>query len=142
VIISQTAEYALRAVLYVAQNDRHDLVRVVDIAEALQIPRNYLSKILHVLARAGILASSRGKTGGFRLAVPADHLALLDLVQAFDTIEQRRWCLLGRPVCSDRQPCAAHEKWKGTAETVTTFFRNTTVADLIPKAGTARRSIR
>ena len=141
-ILSQTAEYALRAVLYVAQNDQHNLVRVADIAEALKIPRNYLSKILHILARAGILASSRGKTGGFRLAVPADQLALLDLIQAFDTIEERRWCLLGRPVCSDHQPCAAHERWKHTAETVSTFFRSTTIADLLPKTGTARRSTR
>ena len=57
-ILSQTAEHALRAVLYLAQRE-DELVRVGDIAEALSIPRNYLSKILHLLAREGVLASTR-----------------------------------------------------------------------------------
>lgn len=138
-ILSQTAEYALRAVLYLAQQAEDQLVRVGDIAQALRIPRNYLSKILHTLARAGVLASARGKTGGFRLAVSADRLSLLDVVQEFDRLEERRQCLLGRPVCSDRHACAAHDKWKKTADGVASFFRDTTVADLLQDSGAPAR---
>jgi cysteine desulfurase len=136
-ILSQTAAHALRAVFYVAQREDDHLVRVGDIAEALAIPRNYLSKILHQLARAGVLASARGKTGGFRLAIPADRLALIDIVQHFDRLEEQRQCLLGRPVCSDRRPCAAHERWKKTAESVAAFFRETTVASVLSSGSAA-----
>lgn len=129
-MLSLTAEYALRAVLYLAQQT-DGLVRVEDVAGALKIPRNYLSKILHVLGRSGILSSTRGKTGGFQLAIPADQLTLLQIIREFDDLGERRQCLLGRPTCSDRNPCPAHNRWKATAEKVAEFFRDTTVADLL-----------
>ena len=138
-ILSQTAEYALRAVLYVAGEQNGQQVRVVDAAEALAIPRNYLSKILHVLARAGILDSTRGKAGGFRLAKPADQLSLWSVVQEFDRIPVARRCLLGRPSCSDRTACVAHESWKATSESIAVFFRQTTVADLLENTGDQSR---
>lgn len=130
-MLSHTAEYALRTVLYIAERGGGAPVRVHEIAAALGIPRNYLSKTLHRLAQAGILTSSRGKRGGFRLAVPADRLRLLGVVELFDEIGAGRRCLLGRPVCSDRTACRAHQRWKATGEAVAGFFRETTVADLL-----------
>ena len=133
-MLSQTAEYALRAVLYLAERSDDGTVRVGEMAQALRIPRNYLSKILHRLARAGVLASTRGKTGGFQLAVAADRLRLSEIVAPFDRVDERRRCLLGRPQCSDRTACAAHSRWKDVADTVATFFRETTVAELLSDA--------
>lgn len=133
-ILSQTAEHALRAILYVARHGGTQPVRVNDAAQALEIPRNYLSKILHNLARAGILSSSRGKAGGFRLGKAADRLSLWAVVEKFDRMPAQRRCLLGRPVCSDRTPCVAHATWKTTAESINAFFRETTVADLLRNA--------
>ncbi len=130
-MLSSTAEYALKAVLYLANNAREQPVRVGEVAEALGIPQNYLSKILHELARDGVLTSSRGKHGGFQLAHPPDKLSLLTVVQRFDRIAEERSCLLGRPQCSDRHACAAHWRWKAVSEQVSTFFRETTVADLM-----------
>lgn len=130
-MLSQTAEYALRAVLYLAERADDGTVRVGEMAQALGIPHNYLSKILHRLARAGVLASTRGKAGGFQLAVPADRLRLYEIVAPFDRIDERRRCLLGRPRCSDSTACAAHSRWKQVADTVASFFRETSVADLL-----------
>jgi Rrf2 family protein len=130
-MLSQTAEYALRAVLYLAEHGEARTVRVAEMARALRIPHNYLSKILHHLARAGVLVSTRGKTGGFQLAVPAARLRLYEIVAPFDRMDERRRCLLGRPQCSDGTACAAHTRWKEVADRVTTFFRETTVADLL-----------
>lgn len=130
-VLSQTAEYALRTVLHLAARPQESgLARVGELASTLGIPQNYLSKTLHLLAREGILTSTRGKHGGFRLARPADRITLLEVVGPFDRMEQRRQCLLGRPTCSDVTPCAAHERWRDTAEKVSSFFRETTVADL------------
>jgi len=106
-------------------------VRANELAEATSVPRNYLGKILHVLVRAGILKSSRGKNGGFQLGVPPDRLSLLRVVSMFDRLGEQRRCLLGRPECSDQDPCPVHSRWRETAERIATFFRETTVADLL-----------
>ena len=130
-MLSQTAEYALRTVLFLGEHQDRTLVRVGELAEALDIPRNYLSKTLHQLARAGVLASSRGKLGGFRLARPAEQISLAEVIAPFDGPTATRTCLLGRVVCSDQSPCAAHARWKGVSVQVSDFFRETTVAELL-----------
>jgi Rrf2 family iron-sulfur cluster assembly transcriptional regulator len=130
-MLSQTAEYALRTVLLIAERGAEAPVRVDRIAEELGVPRNYLSKTLHQLARAGVLSSSRGPGGGFRLAVPPARLRLVRVIEPFDDIGGGRRCLLGRPVCSDRTACRAHERWKATGEALAAFFQDTTVAELL-----------
>lgn len=129
-ILSQTAVYALKASLYLAEHQGSDPVRVDDIASTLDVPRNYLSKILHVLARGGVLESTRGPRGGFRMAQPAERLTLEDIIEHFDDVVGGSPCLLGRTECSDDNPCAAHLRWKSTSVAVRGFFRETTLADL------------
>src|SRR5574342_61019 len=111
-MLSQTAEYALRAVLYLAQHAQDRPVRVGEMARALRIPHNYLSKTLHQLVRRGVLVSLRGKAGGFQPAVPPERLAVGRVVTPFDRVEETRRCLLGRERCSDSGACAAHARWK------------------------------
>jgi Rrf2 family protein len=136
-MLSQTAETALRAVLYVAARGGHTaLVKLDEIADELRTPRNSLSKTLHALGRAGVLASVRGPAGGFRLAVAAERLPLARVVAPFDAVGRGRRCLLGRGTCSDAKPCAAHGSWKGVSEQVTGFFQETMVADLLLESDT------
>ena len=130
-MLTLTAEYALRAVLYIAHQDGAGRVRVDALADVLELPRNYLSKTLNQLSKQGVLDSHRGPSGGFRLAVPADELTLAHVVDAFDPHRGRRECLLGRSHCDDSRPCPAHERWKGLGERLARFFRETTVADLL-----------
>jgi Rrf2 family protein len=136
-VLSQTAEYALRAVLFLADRDGAP-ASVDDIAAALHVPRNYLSKTLHRLAAEGVLASARGRGGGFRLAVDPGRLTLLRIVEPFDRLTGERRCLLGRPECSDRSPCPAHRQWGAVSERVAAFFRERTVADLLRGGERAR----
>lgn len=84
--------------------------------------------------RAGVLRSTRGKRGGFQLAMPADRLTLLAIVGRFDRLTDRRRCLLGRQECSDAHPCPMHDRWKATAEQIARFFGSTTVADVVADA--------
>lgn len=129
-LLSQTSQYALRAALYLAERRDGAPVRVDDIATALGIPRNYLSKILHGMARAGVLVSERGPGGGFRLAADAAELSLAHVLEPLhpDLLERR--CLLGRPDCSDRDPCPAHASWRELAERIEEFLDTTTLAGL------------
>ena len=133
-MLSQTAQYALRAMIYLGEREGLGPVRVDDVSAALDAPRNYLSKILHALVKAGILSSVRGPRGGFYLARSASSVTLLDVVSPFDDIEARRTCLMGKKECSDRRPCAVHAQWKATATEVARFFRETTLRSAVEEA--------
>jgi Rrf2 family protein len=134
-MLSKTSEYALRAVLFLARESRDIQVPAGDIAAGLDVPANYLSKILHTLSRAGVVSSERGPGGGYRLARPADTMSLADVVGAFEPISPGSRCLLGRARCHDDQPCAAHERWRLVFDPVTAFFRETMVAELLEPSG-------
>ena len=139
-MLSRTAEYALRIVLYLADHRDDGLVGAEELARVLGVPRNYLSKTLHRLTRERILFSARGTGGGFRLATDPKRLTLLEVVEPFDTISAERRCLLGRPACDDRNPCPAHHRWKAVSTQVADFFGRTTVAELVAGTGTTRAS--
>jgi Rrf2 family protein len=128
-MLTNTAEYALRAVLYLARSGEPEPVRVDTVAADLQIPRNYLSKVMHVLARHGLLRSIRGPSGGFMLARPASEITLAQVIEHFDPLEDR--CVLMQRRCNDRDPCIAHHRWKQVAVQLRSFFRETTVDDLV-----------
>ena len=131
-MISQTAEYALRAAVWLADH-ADGPVRVGELASALKVPKNYLSKTMHQMARAGVLASVRGKNGGFTLARKPTSIKLIDIVRPFDPMMDRQGCVLGRPTCSDANPCGAHERWKAVMQTTMTFFSQTTLGDLMKR---------
>jgi Rrf2 family protein len=135
VLLSQTGKYALRASIYLAERGSDEPIPVGEIAAALDVPRNYLSKILHKLAREGILVSERGPRGGFRLAVPPEDLPVARVVHVVDPGLLDRKCLLGRAECSDLDPCPAHATWRDLAERLERFLSQTTVASLLRRPG-------
>jgi Rrf2 family protein len=143
--LSSTAQQAIHATLCIAGSEDEGLVRVDEIAAAMNAPRNYLSKTLHILTRAGVLRSERGPRGGFRLAMEPDQLTLAQIVAPFEPVGERR-CLVGRPTCGDDYPCPAHHHWKKVAAELEAFFNGTTVAQLLhensPAAAEARETIR
>ena len=129
-ILSQTAVYALRACLTLADSQDDGPVTVDEIFTRLSVPRNYLSKILHALAREDILSSTRGPGGGFQLSRPATSLTLAEVIRPFDDLPVDAGCILGRSRCSDADPCPAHDRWKEVSNSVRDFFNKTTLADL------------
>ena len=129
-MLSQTTEYAVRAILHIALQGDGVSVRANELAARLGVPPNYLSKTLHQLARAGLLTSARGPTGGFQLAVPAESLTLQRIVSTFESPTPRR-CLLGHGMCGEAPLCTVHARWAPVAASVQTFFTSTTIADLI-----------
>ena len=133
-MLSQTAEYALRAVVLLAARTPGSTARVGELADELDIPQNYLSKTLHTLTRAGVLVSARGKGGGFALARPAGSISLFEIVDPFDRLGSKPACLMGQAECSEAHACAAHHRWKEVSSRVQGFFRKTSVADLADSA--------
>lgn len=133
-MLSQTAQYALRTALQLARLPPGGRAAAGELAGQLHVPSNYLSKTLHQLARAGVVTGTRGKHGGFTLARAAHRIRLAEVIGPFQDVDQRS-CLLGRPVCSDARPCAAHGRWKEVAEQLAEFFSRTTLADVLGLPG-------
>ncbi|MCU0626419.1 MAG: Rrf2 family transcriptional regulator [Gemmatimonadaceae bacterium] len=130
-MLSQTAEYALRVVTYLAQQPPDEAVPAIAMASKVRVPRNYLSKILHQLAREGLLVSVRGRSGGFRLARAPEKIRLADVVTAFEPTAIVRSCILGRARCSESSPCGAHDEWKRVVQARDRFLLDTVVADVV-----------
>ena len=128
--LPQTAEYALRAVCYIAEHGTEGPVPVSAVAEALGAPQNYLSKTLHLLGSRGVLRSVRGTRGGYLLGAPPEELRLIQIVEPFLPPTERR-CIMGRSRCSDTQPCGAHWRWKHVNDTARNFFVDLTLANLL-----------
>lgn len=138
-MISQTAEYALRAVVHLAtvtsvgtsEAEAKPMVlqTVQQIATAAQVPLSYLSKVLQTLARAGLIVSQRGLGGGFSLARAPAEITVYEVVQAVDPIQRIAQCPLGLEAHRDFL-CPLHAKLDAATALVEQSFRETTIAEL------------
>lgn len=142
-MLTRTSGYALTAVAYLAARraERDRPIRIDEVAAAVDVPRNYLSKILHKLARQGVLESTRGPQGGFRLAMEPGELTLGTIIASFDDVGGPVRCLLREQACDPAAPCIAHRDWHGIARAAHGFFDTTTIAALLahtPPAAASR----
>lgn len=139
--LTNTCTYAIRAALYVAaaQPAGGAFVSTRRIAEDLDVPFAFLTKVLQGLTQSGILQSQRGATGGVALARPAAAVSLMDVVVSVGGDRVFHECLLGLPSCSETSPCALHHQWSGQRSHLEALFTQTTLAELA--AGTAPTEI-
>jgi len=128
-MLSQGTGYAATALAFVAcAGGRPVLVR--EIAEATDVPAPYLAKIIHTLAKRGLVVTQRGIGGGVTLAKDPQQITLHDLCEALgDPVLQRR-CMLGTATCSDERACPAHKFWVAQRERVTEYLRAMSIADI------------
>lgn len=128
-MISQTAEYALRAMVFLAEQPE-GAYTVPQIAEHTRVPAGYLSKVLQSLVRGGLVTSQRGLGGGFRLHRPVAEITLLDVVNCVSPIARITRCPLDLPHHQDRL-CALHHRLDEASGLFETSFRDTCLAQLL-----------
>jgi len=140
-VLSMTAQYALRAFVYIASQSGNRSVLAREIAANTGVPLHYLSRILRDAVRAGLLRSARGVGGGFRLASSAEKIRLFDVLSPFDDVLDRSRCPFGQPRCNDQAPCGFHEHWKPIATAYRRMLEDTTLDDVDMKGmgGTRKR---
>lgn len=144
-MFSKTAEYALRAVVAIARVEEDRPVLAKEISSNGHIPAKYLSKVLRDLVHAGVLSSTRGIGGGFRLRRRVNKLKLIDVIRPFDDVPARSRCPLGHPKCSDDTPCAMHHQWRPVKDAFRALLEETTIAEVVAKdheieAGKSKKS--
>ena len=83
-IYSKSAEYAIQAMIYLAENEGNGLTMVSIIAEESGIPRHFLAKLVQTLTRHHLIKSYRGRKGGIKLALPSEQISLLQVVNAIE----------------------------------------------------------
>jgi Rrf2 family protein len=132
--LTKVGEYALRALLYLASQPDGKLCLINDIAEAREVPRNYLSKIMQHLARAGFVNSRRGSKGGFLLARPADEITMRQVIEAVEGPIFLNVCLIRNGECHRDAPCPVHQVWKEAQRRFFEVLDSKTMAELAKDA--------
>ncbi|MCB0554499.1 MAG: Rrf2 family transcriptional regulator [Phaeodactylibacter sp.] len=110
-MFSKSCKYAIRAVLYLAANaSEAQKAGVKEIADALDVPKHFLAKILQDLSRHNLISSAKGPSGGFFLSEKNRRATLRSVVESIDGPDIFTSCILGLPVCSSENPCPLHSQ--------------------------------
>lgn len=135
IVFSQTVEYALRAIVYLATDPA--AARTTDqIASKTLVPRAYLSKVLQGLRDAGLVTSQRGVGGGVLLNRSPKELTILEVVNAVEPIQRIRTCPLGL-ASHGVHLCPLHHRLDSALEMVESAFAKTTLAEILAEPTTS-----
>jgi Rrf2 family protein len=135
-MISQTAEYALRAIVQLATHEGHAQT-VQQIADETKVPVHYLSKVLQALGRAKLIHSQRGLHGGFTLVRSPETLTVYEIVGAVDPVQRITTCPLGLEAHGTNL-CPLHKRLDNACLMVEEAFRSSTIADLLAEPTTSK----
>ena len=128
-MFSQTMEYALRAVVCLAQNAGKPLT-TRQASVITHVPANYLSKVLQQLGRAGLIAAVRGVGGGYTLSQPAIEVSILQVINAIDPLKRIKRCPLG-VASHGKKLCPLHHRLDRVLADAEKAFATTTIAELL-----------
>ncbi len=124
--ITRQADYAVRAVLYLAQLGAEQRAATSQIAQEQSIPPSFLAKIVSQLSVAGLLQTSRGARGGVSLARPPEQISLLEVVEAIDGPILLNECVSNTGACQFGETCPMKPVWCDAQSELVERLNNTT----------------
>ena len=135
--VSRKVDYALRAVIYLSQQDTERPVPAKEIAARRRIPIKFLEKIIRDLMRNGIVSSHRGAHGGYTLSRPAAQISFREVIETVEGPISLNVCVAGQKDCSVLSSCSMQRVWQEGQRRVMEYFSETTLADLAKDVNTA-----
>ena len=129
--ITRQADYAVRAILYLAQFGNNGRVSTSNVAKEQKIPLSFLAKIISQLSIAGLINTLRGAHGGVTLAREPKNITLLEVVEAIDGPIQLNICVATPGRCPFEPNCSVRLVWCDAQNELVTKLRNTNFAQLI-----------
>ena len=129
-LITRNTDYALRALCYLAKQNGSK-VTVEELVSKLGVPRPFMRKILQLLSRKGVLKSSKGQGGGFKLYIPAEKLYLIKIMSIFQGEVGLNGCFLKKDICPDKGKCVLRKKINSIEEDVLRQLKAINVASLV-----------
>lgn len=133
-MLSKSCEYAIRAALCVASNQKskpEQRMGLKQLAETLDIPMHFLGKVMQLLTRHRILNSFKGRNGGFFLTEEQQNAPLIKIVAVMDGLQSFEHCALGLPTCSDERPCALHKDFAPARDGFAESLKTHTIASIV-----------
>jgi Rrf2 family protein len=128
--ITRQADYAVRAMLFLAKLEPNQRAATSQIAAVQKIPPSFLAKIISQLSIAGLIHTSRGARGGVLLSKPASAISLLEVVEAIDGPISLNECTLSPNICEFSDDCPMHKIWCETQDELVKKLRKTTFRTL------------
>lgn len=129
---SKSFGYAVRSILYIALvQEEHQYVQAEEIALHLNAPRHFVSKVLKMLAKAHVLVSAKGPSGGFRLPGQAYDMPLFQLYLLIDGTKSFEQCVLRVKKCNEHNPCPMHLQMSDVKNKMRRVLTETTISDLL-----------
>ncbi|RPE08014.1 Rrf2 family transcriptional regulator [Chitinophaga lutea] len=131
-MLSKSAEYALRATIYIALKGSADhKLGIEEIASAIDSPPSFTAKVLQQLTKNnGVISSVRGPNGGFYLTDAARRLPVRAVLEAVGEDGIITKCVLGLKECSESRPCPMHEQYRSIKVQLRQMFEKTTIEQL------------
>lgn len=127
-MLAQTTGYAIQALGFLATQSTPVLIR--NVAKATGIPQSYLAKIMHLLARKGIVRTKRGTHGGVHLAPGTEKLGFYEVAVLMDDPVVTMRCMLGTEPCSPNRNCPCHEFWSKQRERELAMLKRKSIAHM------------
>ncbi|HOT23565.1 MAG TPA: Rrf2 family transcriptional regulator [Thermoleophilia bacterium] len=125
--LTRGGEYAIRAMVYLAQMPEGRIAALHEIGHAQDIPESFLAKILQSLVHAGLAESRRGARGGFALARPARDITLRAVIEAVDGPVALNVCVLFPEDCDRSSRCSVHDVWVEAQERMMSVLDGVTI---------------
>jgi Rrf2 family protein len=129
--ITRQADYALRAMLYLAQLEPNQRAATSQIAAEQHIPPSFLAKIISQLSIAGLIHTSRGARGGVSLAHQPEEISVLEVVEAIDGPISLNECTEHPSACPFGEDCPLRPLWCDTQSELVKRLKKTSFAEFI-----------
>jgi Rrf2 family protein len=131
---STRSEYALRAVIELAQNGNEASLSVSTIAQRTGIPHQYLEQLIHHLRRGGLVTAFRGVKGGYRLSRKPGEISIGEILRCMEgDLAPYKCPVVGPYTCPRAATCLGKNVWSEIASAVNRTVDGMTVAALIAK---------
>jgi Rrf2 family transcriptional regulator, iron-sulfur cluster assembly transcription factor len=129
-MISRTGTHATLALAFLARLKPGEYTGAAQIATEVGAPRNYLGKLLKLLAEQGLVESQKGHGGGFRLAKAGSKITLYDILEPVDRVSKWNGCFMGQTRCNEKSPCNLHQRWSKVRTDYLRFLKTTTITEV------------
>ena len=128
--VSRLADYASVVMACLARH-ADEVLSAAQVGEETRLEPPTVSKLLKQLARAGLVESFRGASGGYRLARAAQDISLAEIVEALDGPIGLTECSAGHVGCERRAFCSVAQDWQGVGATIDNALRAVSLADML-----------
>ncbi len=128
--ITRASDYAVRVMIHLAGLPPRSTVRQSELSKATGVSGHFLSKVLQQLVRARLIRSQRGSGGGYALAVAANGVSVLDVVQAMEGAVRLNQCIDEGPSCERKSWCPAHCVWAEAQAAIVRVLGGASMAQL------------